>query len=352
MDYVVTAVLTPPSEQAELDGLQQEGVTALLDRQLALVEGVAGPEDRDIDVLDYRITAHPQGATVVLALDAPTLASAEEAAATVLDELLGESDLLLGWSVAESEVRITEDEFNQSLAAADSDEAESALEAAVDEVLEGSGAEEPPLDTEHWRTRLTGLGDQLRAFDLSSLGETASARLAAGALIHAVRVVTDEIFYDEMSLAVNSATVDDAVGLLVLEELPPYFRDQYDSLFARAFLLASASVAERLTLPEWTPPRNIAEALAVRLFFNEAQVVLEAARLMSWQSSKALFDELAGRAFRDREHEELYELTEPADQTEADRIEATLRARGLAFDQWFHGPGGHPEGLHPYHQSI
>src|ERR1700754_1792249 len=62
VDYVVTAGLAPPVETPELDALQREGVAALLDRQLALVEGVVGPDDKDIDVLDYRITVHPDGA--------------------------------------------------------------------------------------------------------------------------------------------------------------------------------------------------------------------------------------------------------------------------------------------------
>ena len=131
MDYVVTAGLEPPLETAELDALQREGVAALLDRQLGLVEGVAGPQDADIDVLDYRITVHPDGATVVLALDAPSLRAAEGATATVLDELVRETNLLTGWVVTESKVQITEDEFNQSLAAAE-DSAEAELEAAVE----------------------------------------------------------------------------------------------------------------------------------------------------------------------------------------------------------------------------
>ena len=43
---------SPDSALAGLDALQQEGVAVVLDRQLALVEGVAGPSDEDVDVLD------------------------------------------------------------------------------------------------------------------------------------------------------------------------------------------------------------------------------------------------------------------------------------------------------------
>ncbi|MEV0696933.1 hypothetical protein AB0I53_03295 [Saccharopolyspora sp. NPDC050389] len=355
MDYAVTAELAPPAEVVELDALQQEGIAAVLDRHLALVEGVSGPGDADIDVLDYRITVHPAGASVVLALDAPSLLAAEEAAASVLDELIGESEVLTGWSVAHSEVRITEDEFNQRLAAASDVNEE--LEAAVEEALETSA--EPAMDAEHWRTRLTVLAPQLRAFEASAFGaEPDTHVLAAGALIHAVRVVTDEIFYDELALAVNNATVADAVGLLVLEELPPCYDHRYDAFFARSFVLSSAAVAVRLTEPSWTPPRTVAEALALRLVVNEARVVLEAAELMTWEDSEPVFAAFAGRAFGDSDHEELYEVdlplaadAEPEVAEQVTKVEAELRSRGVSFDQWFIPRDGNPA-RHPYFGSL
>ncbi|GAB3285558.1 hypothetical protein [Parasphingorhabdus pacifica] len=365
MDYVVTAELEPPVEATAMDALQQEGVAALLDRQLALVEGVSGPEDDDIDVLDYRINVHPDRASVVLVLDAPSLMSAESAAATVLDELLGEIELLTGWTVAESEVRITEDEFNQSLAAADDASGETAgdtaLEAAIEEALESSDESEPALDTEHWRKKLAESAPQLRAFDLGAFsheegGDAEEAQLAAGALIHAVRVVTDEIFYDELALAINNASVRDAVGLLVLEELPPCYDHRYDSLFARALLLSSAAVAARLAGPEWTAPRCTAECLALHLFINEAQVLLEAADLMEWSQSTPLFNAFLQRAVHDREYERLFELDFDAeDEADLTRLDGELRSRGLAFDQWFlprTTDTGAAGGLHPYLQSL
>ena len=247
---MVTAELEPPAGAAELDALQQEGVVALLDRRLALVEGVTGPDETDIDVLDFRISTRPNGANVELLLDAPTLAAAEWAAATVLDELLGEIELLHAWTVADSEVRITEDEFNQSLAAADElaepDGAPAELQAAVEEALES--APEPSWETDRWRETLLECAERMGAFGAEAFtppgGSADAAKLAAGALIHAVRVVTDEIFYDELSLAINNATVHEAAGLLVLEELPDCYSEHYDSTFARAFLLSSAVVAQ------------------------------------------------------------------------------------------------------------
>lgn len=353
VDYAVTAELAPPAEVVELDPLQQEGVAAVLDRHLAMVEGVSGPEESEIDVLDYRITVHPAGVSVLLALDAPSLQAAEEGAASVLDELIVETELLIGWSVAESAVRITEDEFNERLAAADDVDADDALQAAIEEALESSG--EPAMDAAHWKRRLTELAPRLRAFDTEVFGVGGEqAALAAGALVHAVRVVTDEIFYDELALAVNNATVADAVGLLVLEELPPCYDKRYDAFFARAFVLASAAVAVRLTEPVWTSPRSVAEALALRLVINEARVVLEAAELMSWDDSEPVFENFADAALGGLEHHELYEIdvplagdAEPEVVERAAKLEAELHTQGLAFDQWFLPRDGAMD-FHPY----
>nr|WP_228047288.1 hypothetical protein [Saccharopolyspora sp. HNM0983] len=336
--------------------MQQEGIAAVLDRYLAMVEGVSGPGDADIDVLDYRITVHHTGANVLLALDAPALAAAEEAAASVLHELIGESDVLADWSVAHSEVRLTEDEFNQRLAAAENGDADTELEAAVEEALDTS-VPEPAMDVEHWRTRLVELSEQLRAFSPDAFGPApvrSAGRIAAGSLIHGIRVVTDELFYDELALAVNNATVADAVGLLVLEELPPCYAHRYDSHFARSFLLSSAAVAAQLTAPEWQGPRTVAESLALRLIVNEARVVLEAAELMDWATSEAVFAQFSEQAFAAVPSEELYAVDFALggqDQlvpiAHADEVEDGLRERGLAFEQWFRPRGG-PVGHHPY----
>lgn len=358
MDYAVTAELAPPASVVELDPLQQEGIAAVLDRNLALVEGVSGSEGIDIDVLDYRITVHPEGASVLLALDAPSLSAAENGAASVLDELISECDLLPGWTVAHSEVRITEDEFNERLAAAEEVDTGDELELAVEEALE-EVAPDPAMDIEHWRNRLTELAPRLLSFGVDAFGGSEeTATLCSGALVHAVRVVTDELFYDELALAVNNATVGDAVGLLVLEELPPCYDQRYDAFFARAFVLASGELAVRLTGASWSPPRSVAEALALRLIINEARVVLEAAELMSWDDSEPAFAAFAERAFGGFSVDELYEIDVPlAAELESDLVEqaakteADLHDRGLAFDQWFTPRDGTP-GMHPYLDSF
>lgn len=372
MDYVVTAGLEPPVHSRELDQLQQQGVMSVLDHQLGQVEGVAGPENEDIDVLDYRIEVHTGGATVMLALDAPALPTAEEAAATVLNELLGETAALADWTVGRSEVRITEDEFNQSLAAAADEseglsDAERQLEAAIEEVLEGSEDDVVEvMDTGHWRAKLLELAPRLRAFDETAFTaegdpDPEHARLAAGALVHAIGVVTDELFYDELALTINNATVDEAVGLLVLEELPPCYQSRYDARFVRSLILASSVVATKLAEGDWARPRTVAEVLALRLFLNEARVVLEAAELMDWDRSRPVFAAFAARAFADTAHEELFEIDFPITPQEdvagvevsrVREVEEALRARGLAFDQWFRrrDTTGDDDtaGVHPY----
>lgn len=396
VDYVVTAGVQPPAGAAALDALQREGVAAVLDRQLELVEGVAGPGEVDVDLLDYRITVQADRASVELVVDAPSLDVAEQAAATVLAELVSEAEPLLGWTVADSEVRITEDEFNESLAAAEAlgepmglagDGA--SLEAEVEDAMSGvrgAAAAEPGLDPEHWRAKLAELASQLAAFGPAAFepaeqapgapvanghasglheegeGPGDEALLAAGALIHAVRVITDEIFYDEMALAVNNANVDEAADLLVLDELPSCYYRRYDARFARAFLLASAAVATRLTEPEWVPPRCVAEALALRLIIREARALLADAQLVDWDAGEPLFSAFADLAFADATYERLYdvETTLPAAQQprtdDEAKVEDKLRAGGLAFEQWFRlsaGGGAEPTGsLHPYLQLL
>lgn len=385
MDYVVTAGLRPPVDISKLDPLQQEGVVSLLDHQLGRVEGVAGPEAEDIDVLDYRIEVGPDGATVMLAVDAPSLQAAETAAANVVQEVLADSQVLEHWALTHSEVKITEDEFNESLAAAEQkageplSEADARLQAEIEEAFEQaeipettswqqreeSSAEREQLvpsgsepETEHWRDRLRGLSERLRAFTGAVFGRPEHgdqrAEVAAGALIHAVSVVTDELFYDELALTVNDATADGAVGLLVLEELPPCYQHNYDARFTRSLLLSSAMVATRLTGGFWRVPRCVAESLALRLFVNEARVVLEATELMSWDESEPLFEEFITHACPDRAYEELFTIDSAAEEESGssaehvESVEQRLRDRGLAFDQWFNRAGDSEFGEHPY----
>ncbi|SDP85481.1 hypothetical protein SAMN04487905_110209 [Actinopolyspora xinjiangensis] len=387
VDYVVTAGLRPPVDISKLDPLQQEGVVSVLDHQLGRVEGVAGPEEEDIDVLDYRIEVGPDGATVMLAVDAPALSAAENAAANVVREILLDSQVLEHWTLTHSEVKITEDEFNESLAAAEQHtgerlgEADERLQAEIEEAFEQaelpesdpwrgeavpeertSGSRAGTAETESWRLRLYELSERLRAFSEEAFGANEAngqrAKLAAGALIHAVSVVTDELFYDELALTVNDATADGAVGLLVLEELPPCYQHNYDARFTRSLLLCSAAVATRLTGTRWQPPRCVAEALALRLFVNEARVVLEATELMSWDESAPLFEAFAAHACPDNAYEELFTVgtaaAEGADSSEeavtGEAVEQRLRTRGLAFEQWFskREEANTATGQHPY----
>ena len=122
--------------------------------------------------------------------------------------------------------------------------------------------------------------------------------------------------------------------------------------FARAFLLSSAAVAQRLAEPEWTPPACVAEALVLRLFVHEAQVLLEAAELLEWSESAPVFAKFSAAAFADTAHEELYdvdvELGGDVDATLIAGVEEQLRDRGMAFEQWFVPPAGKGPAPHPY----
>src|SRR4051794_25109177 len=93
MEYAVSIDLKLPTGTPHLDPLQAEGAGSVLDRLLDQVEGadVADPddlldeddedEDSDGDVIvdRYWVGAHPEGAIVLLVLDADSLEIAETA---------------------------------------------------------------------------------------------------------------------------------------------------------------------------------------------------------------------------------------------------------------------------------
>ncbi|HEY8371222.1 MAG TPA: hypothetical protein VIL00_00620 [Pseudonocardiaceae bacterium] len=324
MDYGVMAILVPPVGMPELDELQRAGVTALLDGHLAQLEGATGPDGSEIDLLDYRVVSRPDGADVHLTLEAPSLVVAEEAAAAVLDDILDSTGLLAEWSVTDCQVRLSEEEFQESFhGPAPTEETPAAL----------PPVEQPDVDATRWQERLLAAAEQFRAFDVDDVfapggrdgGPDQVARLAAGALMHAVTVITDGLFYDAALLAENYVTVADSQGqgLIVLEDLPPEYADRYDALFTRKFLLASAAVATRLAAPDWVPPNCPAEARALRLFVTEARVILDSADLVPWDESEELYTRF---------------LRHVLDGVDEDR----------PFEEWFLPYPDRVPGLHPY----
>src|SRR4051794_28734023 len=114
MEYAVSIDLKLPTGTPHLDPLQAEGAGSVLDRLLDQVEGadVADPddlldedddededEDSDGDVIvdRYWVGAHPEGAIVLLVLDADSLEIAEAAARNIITAVLDHSEFLTDW---------------------------------------------------------------------------------------------------------------------------------------------------------------------------------------------------------------------------------------------------------------
>ncbi|MEU8664146.1 hypothetical protein, partial [Actinoplanes philippinensis] len=100
--------LTPPPEVPHLDPLQAEGTGSLLDRLLEQLDG-ADAEDGEgqVFVTRYWVGAHPEGAIVLLLLDADSLDVAESAARDIMREILDQSEHLADWAITKCEVGFT-----------------------------------------------------------------------------------------------------------------------------------------------------------------------------------------------------------------------------------------------------
>ena len=342
MEYELSAKISLPADVLELDTLQRIGAATLLDERLDLLAGIEGPDGVEIDPIDHEVTVHSSGARITLVLDAPTLTFAEVAARSVLTAILQDTELLADWTVDQCQVNATPEQ----LAAALDGSAESSVDEDEDE---GEGAELESLTEEELaaqRAQLLESGEQLRAFGLDAFGHspenTASkitaeqARLAAGAVMQAVELLTDELFQDIQELEEFSGTAADDDALWVIDELPERYADRYTALFAKQFLVTTAILGYRLCQPEWQPPLCTAEALALHLVKSKAETLIDLADLDNDVPLDDIFAAFDEHAFDNLDHELLYD-------TDADED-----APGLAFDEWFQPRAHVTTAIHPY----
>jgi hypothetical protein len=300
MDYQLKAEVAPPAGTPELDALHRHGVVSLLDEQLDLLAGIEGPDGVEIEPLDHEVTAHAGGASISWLVEAPALAFAEEAARAVLTELLERTELLAAWTVQSCEVTVSDEDLETAL------ENEPEEEFEFDEPLELNNDER-----DERRDLLLGAAELVQALGTDAFGgndgvPAEQAELVAGALAEAVVVVIDELFEDVQILDDDDTTADQHEGLLVLDELPGAFADQYSAWFAKRFLIATVIVGQRLTEPEWTPPQCVAEALALHLLKARAQDELTSTGLLDEEVLKRAFTAFDEHAFENLEHEGLY----------------------------------------------
>jgi hypothetical protein len=187
---------------------------------------------------------------------------------------------------------------------------------------------------------------ELKAFDLQTFTDVdltvgpdrgdglREAELAAGAVMWAATTVVDNLFDDLKSMQVAGAeTVADAndAAFFILDDLPERYRNRYNELFVRKFLVATVAVTGRLSAPEWIPLASLAEELALRILVQHAVAVVEMA--LDAPADSGWVSTFYDAAFEDIDHEFLYE-------PDMDGIEdqPELGPPGMApmrFESWF-----------------
>jgi hypothetical protein len=322
MEYQLKAEVAPPAGTSELDALHRHGVVSLLDEQLDLLAGIEGPDGVEIEPLDHEVTAHAGGASIKWLVEAPALAFAEEAARAVLTELLERTELLSAWTVRTCEVTVSDEDLATALEEEpgedDGDEQDivELVELTQDELEERR--ELLYADSE----LVTALGTD--AFGTEDGVTADQAKLIAGALAEAVTVVIEELFDDIQTLDDDDTTADQHDELLVVDELPTAFADQYSAWFAKRFLIATVIVGDRLTEDEWRAPTCAAEALALHVLKGRAQTELTSTGLLEEDVLKRAFAAFDEQAFDDLEHEALY--SEDAEGSVVDWLPAIAKA--------------------------
>ncbi|GAA4992366.1 hypothetical protein GCM10023205_76060 [Yinghuangia aomiensis] len=320
MAYFVHVDCVPPPGTAPLDPLQRAGAAHIFGRLLELLDAVEAADGSVMEVASSKVGVHPDGAVLLLLLDAPTLELAESATRTAIEEVLDAAEEFTGWSVASCEVRLHDELTRQSLAAADgpdappSDLQERARRLRGHTVVDDADDVDEDAEAAAQATALRALAGRL-THGLDAFGyirpDDADAReaaeLAAGAVVYAISVLTDELFADLVELAQDDRSVADSdAELLALGLLPPAFAAQYQPAFVRRFILATAAMAQRLTSPSPSGPGSTAEELALRLLLSEAVAVLEMYDLYD-DATEAPLAAFKDTVFDDYDHERLYD---------------------------------------------
>ncbi|WP_340377290.1 hypothetical protein U5640_20900 [Streptomyces sp. SS7] len=351
MTYVVTVETCIPEGTPEMDPLQRAGAVSLIEDGFDSVRAVEGPDGLEVDVLDTIVAVHPGGALLKVVVDAPALEFAEDSVRVLVDELLERTELLADWEIERCEVELHQDLALASLEAADGPDAPPDdpvarkarhAEAAVD-LATGAGPDAARRSAA-MRRRMLELADELRSLPPAGFGvldgeeglavPPESARLAAGALVHATDVLVDELFEDVQVLTQEDATVAECEGpLWHLERLPDRYALQYDAPFARRFLVTAVALTTRFTDGSFQRLGCVAEGLALRLLLSRTTTILELHDLLDDDVAAAL-DALTDHLYEDMDHEYLYDVHDARDARDA-------RDAHDAYDA--HGGGQHEQ---------
>ncbi|MFG2943881.1 hypothetical protein [Streptomyces adustus] len=372
MTYVVTVDTCIPEGTPEMDPLQRAGAVALIEEGFDSVRSVEGPDGVEVELLDSIVAVHPGGALLKVVVDAPALELAEESVQALVDELLERTELLVDWTIERCEVELHEDLARKSLDAADGPDAppdDPAVRRARH--IEDRAAEDPEglPDTEARataaRARMMDLARELRSFSPAVFGApdegeaggggeagtgtgtgpgaepdrleravpAESARLAAGALVHATDILVDGLFQDMQVLTQEDATVAECEGpLWHLERLPDRYALRYDAHFARRFLVTVIAMTTRFTDGSFQRLSCVAEELALRFLLSETITTLELHGLLDDDVAAAL-DTFAANVYEDMDHEWLYDGSLHG--TDETAPGAALGAAPMSFRSWF-----------------
>ena len=358
MTYVVTVDIRIPEGTPEMDPLQRAGAVALIEDGFDPVRAVEGPDGVKVELLDTIVAVHPDGAHLKVVVDAPALEFAEDSVQVLVDELLERSELLADWAIERCEVELHQDLARRSLDAAEGPDAPPDDPAA----RKARHAERPAQDAGEYRgdpgrraaavrTRMLELADELRSFSPAVFGAPGgdrdeaghfddeftvapdSARLAAGALVHATGILVDQLFEDVQVLTQEDTTVAECEGpLWHLERLPDRYALQYDAGFARRFLVTVIALTTRFTDGSFRRLSCVAEEIALRFLLNGTTAALELYGLLDDDVSSAL-DAFADHVYEGMDHEWLHDAS--MDGIDEGVAGAAPGGAPTAFTSWF-----------------
>ncbi|WP_405584803.1 hypothetical protein [Streptomyces sp. NBC_01190] len=375
MTYVVTVDTEIPVGASELDPLQREGVINLLDKHLDALEAVEGPDGVKVDVFERVIAVHPGGALLKIFVDAPALEFAEDAVHAAMTDVLERSELLADWTITRCQVELHPDLAQRSLDAADGPDAppddpaertgrhgasgpvplaDADVADAADDVADADDA-----DDEGMRRMLRALAPRLKAFPLAAFGCAGpegddagrspvgreAAETAAGALVHAIDLLVDELFSDLARLERDGPDVgESAAPFMLLDELPEQYVHHYDVGFVRRLITTAVTMTGRLVQPHFGQLTCVAEELLMRLLVAQAEVTAELHGLHGEELTSALriFVE---HVYEDMGHQWLYEP--PPDEPDEDPALAHLDLAPMDIEDWF-TPSHTDRHVHPY----
>jgi hypothetical protein len=360
VEYGVSIDLKLAPGSPHLDPLQAEGAGSVLGRLLDQVEGAEGSDGGEVAVDRYWVGAHPEGAIVLLVLDADSLEIAEAAARDIMLEVLDRSEVLTQWEIAGCEVGFDERFAEAGLQAAHGPQAPPEDPAERARWLAEQGKPAPHLagferevDWRRWVIRHAAL---VRAFDPDVFetgnGDEQTALLAAGALIFASTVVIDELFQDIETLAKDHGSVADSDGVFfVLDDLPERFAHHYNGRFARQFLVATVTITGRLSQDEWVPPASVGEALALHVVVERARNLLVMHEVLDEDDVRHLYNGFEDAAFDDVDHEWLYRNDLDGFEDDAD-FTAQFGPTDMRVGSWFQQIENVEAYVHPFAVDI